>query len=124
MSNRRRPRSDPREKLSPVATVSHVTDDLIAELGIPGLPESIPQRLEQAIQARVEAFLFHLREAAQKRYIRPLEVRLLRDAQRAVLTACELGLHDGEIYYAQFRRLVEALGYEKSDVGFRRKDDE
>ncbi len=103
--------------------MSHVTDDLIAELGIPGLPESIPQRLEQAIQARVEAFLFHLREAAQKRYIRPLEVRLLRDAQRAVLTAIELGLHDGEIYYAKFRRLVEALGYEKTDVGFRRADD-
>lgn len=97
---------------------------MVADLNIPRLPESIPQRLESAIQARVEAYLFQLREATRVRYVRPLEVRLLRDAHRAVLTACELKIHDAEVYYAQFRHLAQELGYERVEVGFRKTQSE
>jgi hypothetical protein len=105
--------------------VAHLTDKMIEDLDIPRLPGNIPQRLEHAIQARVEAYLFQLREALRTRYVRPLEVRLLRDAHRAVLTACELEIHDAHVYYAKFRRLVESLGYERTEVGFHktRKDE-
>lgn len=122
--SRKRSRTDPREKWSPVATVAHLTDDMMADLDIPELPESIPHRLEQAIKARVEAYLYQLREAVRVRYVRPLEVRLLRDAHRAVLTAVELEIHDAEVYYAQFRRLAEDLAYERTEVGFRKKSDD
>jgi len=103
-----------------VETVAHLTDHMMEDLDIPRLPDTIPQRLENAVRARVEAYLFQLREAARTRYVRPLEVRLLRDAHRAVLTACELEIPDAHVYYAKFRHLVEDLGYERVDVGFRR----
>jgi hypothetical protein len=48
--------------------------------------------------------------------------RLVRDAYRAVLTAYELGLPDCETHYASFRQLVEELGYERVDVGFRKPE--
>lgn len=107
-----------------MATVSHLTDEMVADLNIPALPDTIPNRLEHAIKTRVEAYLFELREATRARYVRPFEVRLLRDAHRAVLTACELEIHDAEVYYAQFRRLAQDLGYERTEVGFRKKSDE
>jgi hypothetical protein len=103
-----------------VQTVAHLTDDMIADLNIPSLPDTIPQRLETAVVARVEAFLYQLKTAEKERYVRPLEVRILRDAHRAVLTACELDIKDAHVYYAKFRHLAEALGYERSEVGFSR----
>jgi hypothetical protein len=51
-----------------------------------------------------------------------LELRLVRDAHRAVLTAYELGLADAEALYGDFRKLVEELGYERTEVGYRRKE--
>jgi len=108
----------PKEKRSPVQTVAHLTDDFIAEMDIPDLPGQVPQRLEKAIHQRVEALLFRLKEAVPARYIHPLEVRLVREAQRAVLTACELNVRDCEVYYARFRALVEELGYDRADAGF------
>lgn len=109
-------------RLSPTATVAHLTDDLVADLHIPALPEGIPQRLVDAIQRRVAALLYHLREAKKRRYVSALEIRLVRDAYRAVLTAYELGLPDCETHYASFRQLVEELGYERVDVGFRKPE--
>ena len=97
---------------------------MVAELDIPALPDGIPQRLASAVEARVQAYLFQLREATRVQYVRPLEVRLLRDAHRAVLTACELAIHDAEVYYARFRHLAEELGYERVEVGYRKKRDE
>ena len=64
------------------------------------------------------ALVFPENLAKNERYIKPLEVRLVRDALRAVLTAHELGLPDNEIIYAQFRHLVEELGYRSVDAGF------
>ncbi|MBN2360674.1 MAG: hypothetical protein JXR83_14555 [Deltaproteobacteria bacterium] len=115
---RRRERSAPRERRSPTATVANYSDDFIEELDIPQLPEGIPQRLEEAIRARVNALLFRLREARQEQYIKVLEVRLVREAYQAVLTAHELGLADSEVLYANFRHLVDDLGYEPADIGF------
>jgi hypothetical protein len=118
---KRRDESEPRARLSPTATVEHLTDDLVAEFAIPPLPESVPQRLAEAIQRRVAAYLYQLREARRRQYVGALEIRLVRDAMRAVLTAYELGLPDCETHYATFRQLVEELGYEHVDVGFRRR---
>jgi len=66
----------------------------------------------------VEALFYQLRSAKKEDYIRVLEVRLVRVAQRAVLTAYELGLNDREVLYATFRRLVLDLDYVPVDVGF------
>lgn len=108
----------PKEKRSPVHTVAHLTDDFIDEMGIPSLPGQVPQRLERALQQRVDALLFRLKEAVQVRYVHPLEVRLVRETQRAVLTACELNVRDCEVHYARFRALVKELGYDRADAGF------
>lgn len=118
---RKRERSQPRVRLSPNETVAHLTDDFIQQLAIPALPERIPDRLSEALTRRVLAYLYHLREARQKRFIPAFEIRLVRDAQRAVHSAYELGLPDSEVHYATFRALVEELGYERTEVGFRRK---
>ena len=118
--SKKRDQSEPRQRLSPTATLAHLTDDLVEGLGIPGLPESVPQRLAEAIERRIAALLYQLREAKRRRYIRALEIRIVRDAYRAVLTAYELDLPDAETHYATFRRLVEELGYEPVEVGFRK----
>lgn len=115
---KKRDRAESRERRSPTETGSSYSDDFIQELGIPGLPEGIPQRLEEAIHARVNALLYQLREARKERYVKVLEVRLVREAFRAVLTAYELKLADAEVLYATFRRQVQELGYEPTDVGF------
>ena len=114
----------PKPRLYPTDTVSHLTDELVGDLDIPGLPDSIPSRLTDAVGRRAEAYLYALKEATQQRYITALEVRLLRDAHRVVLTAYELGLPDGPVYYARFRALAEQLGYERTEVGFKRGEDE
>ncbi|HEY3355714.1 MAG TPA: hypothetical protein VGQ83_20855 [Polyangia bacterium] len=119
MTKRDRPES--RERRSPTATLGNYADDFIAGLDLPQLPEAIPQRLDEAVHARVNALLFQLREAKKEQWIKVLEVRLVRDAHRAVLTAYELGLGDAEVLYATFRRLVEDLGYESTDVGFTKR---
>jgi hypothetical protein len=116
-------RDKPKERLSPTNTVAHLTDDLIEGLDIPKLPETIPDRLADAIRRRAQAYLYALKEAKQQQYVKVLEIRLIRDAHRAVLTAYELGLPEGEVFYAGFRRLVEELGYERTEVGFKRIED-
>lgn len=121
---RRRDRDPSVPRLSPTNTVARLTDDLIEEMNIPELPDSIPTRLADAIRRRVQALLYCLQEAKRRRYVGALEVRLVRDAHRAVLTAYELGLPDGEIFYAKFRDLVQDLGYERTDIGFTRVDRE
>ena len=118
---KKRDRPEPRERRSPLARVVNVSEDFIRDLDIPALPENIPQRLEEAIRARVNALFFHLREAAKERYVKVLEVRLVREAFRAVLTAHELRLADSEVLYATFRRLVDELGYDSADVGFMKR---
>lgn len=90
------------------------------DLGVPTLPEGIPQRLEDAIKARIDAFLYHLRDAKKTEYVKPIEIRLVRDAHRAVLTAFELKISGCEVYYATFRKLVEELGYERTEAGYRK----
>lgn len=115
--SRKRERSE-RERRSPTATVASATDDFIEELDIPELPSNIPNRLEEGIRSRVEALLFHLKEAKHEQFVHPLEIRLVRDAHRAVLAAVELGLKDGEVWYATFRALIKELGYRRSDIGF------
>lgn len=119
---RKRDRSEPRQRISPTQTVSHLTDDFVEELALPVLPESLPQRLAEAIGHRVEALLYHLREAKRRQYVGALEIRLVREAHQAVLTACELHLPDGSAYYAEFRQLMLDLGYEKVAVGFAKPD--
>ena len=114
--------SDPRNKMSPLNTVAHLTDGFIDDLQLPGLPDGIPDRLTQAIRERVNAHLFRLKEAKQVQWHKPFEVRLVRDAHRIVLTAYELGLPEAEAYYATFRELAEDLGYHRVDVGYRRED--
>ncbi len=116
----KRDRSEPRERRSPNETVGNFTDDFVQELDLPTLPGKIPQRLEDALRTRIKALLFRLREAKTERYIKPIEIRLVRDAMAAVLTAHELGLSDSEALYAKFRRRVEELGYESTQVGFAR----
>lgn len=95
-----------------------MSEQFIQQMNIPGLPSQIPKRLEDAIIARVNSLLFHLKEAKRKKYVKMLEIRLVRDAHRAVLTAYELNLSEAETHYAKFRELVEELGYERADVGF------
>jgi len=118
MTTKRSDRGDSKPRLSPVATLLHISDDFIAGLSIPPLPEGVPQRLADAVVRRVQALLFHLREAKRQQYARTLEIRLVREAFGAVLTACELHLPDCEVYYATFRQLVDELGYERLEVGF------
>jgi hypothetical protein len=115
---------DSKERRSPTDTVAHFTDDFIEELGIPALPDGIPQRLEDALKARIEAFLYHLREAKKTEYVRPIEMRLVRDAHRAVLTAYELKVPGAQVYYATFRKAVEELGYERCEAGYRKVEPE
>ncbi len=117
---KKRERNPSRERLSPTRTVAHLTDDFIEGLGIPELPERVPDRLADALRARTDALLFHLERARTKSYAYPFEVRLVRDAHRITLAAFELGLPDAEVYYARFRRLVEELGYVRTAVGFDR----
>jgi hypothetical protein len=121
---RKRDRDPSVPRLSPTHTVARLTDDLIEEMNIPELPDSIPTRLADAVRRRVQALLYCLQEAKRRRYVGALEVRLVRDAHRAVLTAYELGLPDGEIFYAKFRDLVQDLGYERTDIGFTRVERE
>ena len=116
----KRDRPEPRDRRSPDATVANFSNDFMEGLGIPALPEGIPQRLEEALRARVNALLYQLREAKRERYVKVLEVRLAREAHRAVLTAHELHLRDADVLYASFRRLLEDLGYKATDVGFAR----
>jgi len=120
MAKRRDDNTDPRQRLSPTQTVSNASDGFVEDLNVPKLPDQIPARLADAIARRVNALLYRLREAEQERYVTALEVRLVRDAHRAVLTAYELGLADGEVFYASFRNLVEKLGYERTEVGYRK----
>jgi hypothetical protein len=115
---RRRDPSKPKVRLSPTDTVAHLTDEFIEEMNIPELPETVPARLADAVRKRVQQLLYCLREAKKARYVGALEVRLVRDAHRAVLTAYELGLPEGEIFYAKFRDLVLDLGYQRTDIGF------
>ena len=114
---RKHDHSEPRERRSPTATLTN-TDEFIADLNLPQLPEGIPQRLEEALRARVNALLFQLREAKREQWVKILEVRLVREAYRAVLTAHQLAIADSEVLYATFKHLVEDLGYESTDVGF------
>ena len=116
----RRKDPGPRPRRSPTETVADVSSDHMDDLHLPELPRKIPDRLSKALHSRVEALLYQQEGARRARHIPPLEIRLVRDAHRAVLTACELGLSDGEVFYARFRELVEELGYERTEVGFRR----
>lgn len=117
----KRDRSEPRERRSPTETVGNYTDDFMEDLGLPRLPGKIPQRLEEALRARIKAILYRLREAKAERYVKTIEIRLVREALSSVLTAHELGLSDSEALYADFRRLVEDLGYESTQVGFAKR---
>lgn len=114
----KRERTESRERRSPTETVGNYTDDFMEDLGLPTLPGKIPQRLEEALRARIKALSYRLREAKAERYVQTIEIRLVREAMQAVLTAHELGLSDSEALYAEFRRLVEDLGYESTQVGF------
>jgi hypothetical protein len=101
--------------------VANFTDEFIAEMNIPELPESIPERLEQALRARIDALLYQLRQAKAEQYVRALEVRLVREAYHAVLAGYELDIADCEVLYATFRHLVEDLGYAAAEVGFSKR---
>ncbi len=116
--SRKRTHDGPRPRRSPTRTLADASDVFVEKLDIPDLPERIPERLAEALCRRVEALLYQLDRAAHERWRKPLEVRLVRDTHRAVLTAYELGVSESEVYYARFRELVTALGYERTDVGF------
>ena len=118
---RKKDKSLPKERLSPTHTVANLNDDFMDQLNLPQLPDRIPARLEDALRKRVNSLLYHMRVATQERYVGAMELRLVRDAHRAVLTGYELGIHDSETYYATFRRLAEALGYERCEVGYRKQ---
>lgn len=118
----KRERNEPRERRSPTATVSNYTDDFIEELGLPTMPGKLPKRLEDALRTRIKALFFRLREARTEKYVEAIEIRLVRDTMQSVLTAHELGLSDSEALYAQFRHLVEDLGYVSTQVGFAKAD--
>lgn len=118
--SKKRDRTNPRARLSPTHTLANASDDFIDSLRIPSLPDHIPGRLEEALLKRINAFIYQLREARKDQYVEILEIRLVRDAHRAVLTAFELGLNEAEVFYATFRQLVEDLGYERTDVGYRK----
>ena len=119
----KRDRPEPREKRSPTETVADYSDDFMEDLDLPTLPGSIPKRLEEALRARIKALFFRLREAKAEKYIKALEIRLVREGLKAVLTAHELGLADSDALYAKFRRLVKELGYVSTQVGFAKKID-
>jgi len=121
MSRRRRD-NKPKARLSPTKSVAFLTDDFMDDLDIPELPDQIPRRLEEAIVTRMKALFYHLKEAKKSKYSRPFEIRLVRDAHRIVLTAYELDIAYSQIYYAEFKELVEALGYERTDAGYKKKD--
>lgn len=121
MSSKRQ-RNEPRERRSPTATVSNYTDDFIEDLGLPAIPGNPPKRLEEALRTRIKALFFRLREAKTEKYIKAIEIRLVRDTMQSVLTAHELGLSDSEALYAKFRRLVEDLGYVSTQVGFAKSE--
>jgi hypothetical protein len=112
-----------KKRASPTATVAHLTEDFMASLKIPPLPD-VPDRLAEAVTARVQLFLFHLREAKHQGHIKPFEVRLIRDALGAVLTAFELHVREAPEFYAEFHELVLALGYVRTDIGFMKPDDD
>lgn len=116
--------TEPRERRSPTETVGNYTDDFMEDLDLPTLPGKIPSRLEEALRTRIKALLYRLREAKSERYVKLIEIRLVREAMQAVLTAHELGLSDSEALYAEFRRLVEELGYESTQVGFAKRTEE
>ncbi len=116
----RRTRGESKSRFNPNETVMHLTDDFARDLNVPALPERIPDRLADALRKRVQAYLYHLQKARGGRYAPAMEIRLIRDAQRAVLTAFELNLSDGEVIYAEFRRAVEALGYQRCEAGYRK----
>ncbi len=118
MASKRRGGSKPR--FSPNETVMHLTDDFARDLEVPTLPDQIPARLADALRRRVQAYLFYLREARRERYVPAMEIRLIRDAQRAVLTAFELNLSEKEVFYAEFRQSLEALGYQRCEAGYRK----
>ena len=118
---RKRDKSLPKERMSPTHTVANLTDDFMKDLNLPQLPEKIPARLEEALRKRVNSLLYQMRVATQERYVGAIELRIVRDAHRAVLTSYELGIHDSENYYATFRRLAEALGYERCEIGYRKQ---
>ena len=113
-------RGGSKPRFNPNETVMHMTDDFARDLQIPALPDRIPDRLTEALKRRVQAYIYHLQQARGGRYAPAMEVRLIRDAQRAVLTAFELNLPDGEVIYAEFRRAVEELGYERCEAGYRK----
>ena len=119
----KRDRPEARERRSPTETVGNYTDDFMEELGLPTLPGNIPNRLEEALRARIKALLYHLRDAKSERYVKTIEIRLVRDAMQAVLTAHELGLSDSEALYAEFRQRLAELGYESTQVGFLKRPD-
>ena len=118
---RRDDSTERKPRRSPTQTVAHLTDDFVEGLHIPELPGQVPARLRKALKERTAALLFRLDEAKKAQYHGPFEVRLVRDAHRAVLTSCELGLPEGEVDYARFRELAAELGYERTEVGFRKK---
>ncbi len=118
---RKRDRSLPKERMSPTHTVANLTDDFMEQLNLPQLPERIPARLEEALHKRINGLLYHMRVSTQERYVGAMELRLVRDAHRVVLTAYELGIKDSETYYATFRRLAEDLGYERCEIGYRKQ---
>ena len=120
----RKNRTESKDRRSPTETVGNYTDDFMEELDLPTLPGKIPRRLETALRSRIKALLYRLREAKSERYVRLIEIRLVRDAMQVVLTAHELGLSDSEAFYAEFRKHVEALGYESTQVGFARGREE
>jgi hypothetical protein len=120
---KKRDRTEPRLRLSPTNTVANLTDDLMASFNIPRLPDKVPSRLSEAVLKRANSLLFLIKEAKREQYVGALEIRLVRDAHRAVLTAYELGLQEAEVLYARFRSLVEDLGYTRTDVGFTKQDD-
>ena len=116
----RRTRGESKPRFNPNETVMHLTDDFARGLNVPALPDRIPDRLADALKRRVQAYIFHLQQASGGRYAPAMEIRLIRDAQRAVLTAFELNLPDREVTYAEFRRAVEALGYQRCEAGYRK----
>ncbi len=85
--SRKRNQDEPRPRRSPTRTVADASDVFAEDLDIPDLPAKIPDRLSDAIRRRVEALLYQLDRAAHEQWLKPLEVRLVRDAHRAVLTA-------------------------------------
>ncbi len=122
--SKRRDDQEPAERRSPNQTVADASDAFVDGLHVPELPTRVPDRLREAIDRRVDALLYQLEQAERRHWVSPLEIRLVRDAHRAVLTAYELRLPGAEIRYARFRKCVGALGYERTDVGYRKADSE